>query len=187
MDEYRPAYRQTLPLTLERFTSQLEDLRRGYVYATQHDDLLALDELFCRVVTLEHQVSRWDQKQGSVSRVQDSLRLLNRALKWAWLARDEEEHASGMYAEKIKEAVAILGELELFLEGSQPPKGMTQIQAEALAKTIKARLPQAEVEVREGEAGTGWIVEARNPRRGTSQTFQSAEEFEQLMQNVPQH
>jgi hypothetical protein len=58
MAEYRPAYRQTLPLTLERFTSQVEELRRGYTYATQHDDLLVLDELFCRVVSLEHQVIR---------------------------------------------------------------------------------------------------------------------------------
>jgi hypothetical protein len=59
---------------------------------------------------------------------------------------------------------------------------MTQEQAEALARTIKGRLPQAEVAVKEDEQGTVWLVEARNPWRGTTQIFQDAEQFEQLME-----
>jgi hypothetical protein len=59
---------------------------------------------------------------------------------------------------------------------------MSREDAEALAATIKARLPQAELEVQEAEEGGAWVVEARNPRRGTSQIFRDADQFEQLMQ-----
>jgi hypothetical protein len=93
-----------------------------------------------------------------------------------------------MYADKLKEALAILEDLQLFLESRQPQAGMTQNQAEGLAATIKARLPQAEVETREDEQQRAWVVEARNPRRGTSHIFRSPEEFEELLQaSTPRH
>jgi hypothetical protein len=63
---------------------------------------------------------------------------------------------------------------------------MTQNQAEGLAATIKARLPQAEVEAREDEETRTWMVEARNPRRGTSHIFRSPEEFDELLQTTAQ-
>lgn len=68
----------------------------------------------------------------------------------------------------------------------QQPVGMTQVEAETLAATIRARLPQAEVDVHSREEGTPWVVEARNPRRGTSQIFENPEQFEQLMQTAGQ-
>jgi hypothetical protein len=52
-----------------------------------------------------------------------------------------------------------------------------------LASTITLRLPQAEVEVKREQDGV-WVVEARNPRRGTSQVFHRPEEFEQLLQRA---
>jgi hypothetical protein len=192
MPEYSPAYRNAAPLTLEHLRAELEGLRSMHTYAAHHDDVLVLDELFCRVVALEHAVIQWDREAGELPRVRDSLTLLDRALKWAWLAREEESHAGGMYAAKLKEAIAVLAEMELFLESVQQPQetpeerpaGMTREQAEGLARTIKARLPQAEVAVQEGEGDLVWVVEARNPYRGTTQTFRDPEQFERLMEEA---
>lgn len=123
-----------------------------------------------------------------------TLKELNRALKWAWLAREEEDHAGGMYAQKLKEAIDVLWELQVFLhsernrervpveEVENKPTGMTREEATGLAATIKARLPQAEVEVREDDGAEVWVVEARNPYRGTKQVFSSPQQFEELMQ-----
>ena len=210
MPEYIPTYRTADPLTLDRFRSELEELRSMHLYATHHDDLLVLDELFCLVVTLEHRIQIWNESQ-QLARVRDSIKALNRALKWAWLAREEEEHTSGMYAGKMKEAIAVLQDMELFLESVAPPEeakpepvilpqqpdesdqpepvaveGMSQEQAETLAGTIKARLPQAELEILEDEESGAWLVQAHNPRRGTSQSFRSPQEFEQLMEQAAQ-
>ena len=209
MPEYIPTYRTADPLTLDRFRSELEELRSMHLYATHHDDLLVLDELFCRVVTLEHRVKIWNESQ-QLARVRDSVKALNRALKWAWLAREEEEHTSGMYAGKMKEAIAVLQDMELFLESVAPPEdvklqvappeqpgeieqpvplsaeGMSKEQAETLAGNIKARLPQAELEILEDDQTGAWLVQAHNPRRGTSQIFRDPEQFEQLMEQAAQ-
>jgi hypothetical protein len=190
MPEYSPAYRTASPLTLEHLRAELEVLRAMHAYAAHHDDALVLDKTFCRVVALEHAVRRWDREAGALPRVRDSLTLLDRALKWAWLAREEESHAGGMYAAKLKEAIAVLAEMELFLESVQQPQeapeerpaGMTREQAEGLAHTIKARLPRAEVAAQEDEGG--WVVEARNPYRGTTQVFRDPEQFERLMEEA---
>jgi hypothetical protein len=191
--EYTPAYRQAPPFTLEALGRELEMLHVMHGYATRHDDTLVLDELVCRLVRLEHVLLLWDREREQLPQVRDSLRALDRALKWAWLAREEEAHASGLYAGKLKEAIAGLEDLRAFLvsrsehEPAQETReerhqmGMTREVAEELAGTIKARLPQAEVEMREGEQGV-WVVEARNPRRGTTQLFQTPEQFQALMQ-----
>jgi len=190
MPEYVPAYRTASPLTLEHLRGELEVLRSMHAHAAHHDDVLVLDETFCRVVALEHAVIRRDREAGELPRVRDSLMLLDRALKWAWLAREEESHAGGMYAAKLKEAIAVLAEMELFLESvHQPPEtpeerpaGMSREQAEGLARAIKARLPRAEVAAQEDECG--WVVEARNPYRGTTQVFRDPEQFERLMEEA---
>lgn len=195
MPEYLPAYKQTLPLTLPRLEEELDILRSMHTYAIRHDDVLVLDELFCRIVPFEHRISLWNQNTGPVPRVADSLVILDRALKWAWLAREEEKHVNGMYAGKLREALAVLEELYVFLSSGTTPDelqaeqpqtrgGMTHDEAKALAATISTRLPQAEVEVKEASDPGVWVVEARNPRRGTSQVFASVHQFEDLMQAV---
>lgn len=65
-------------------------------YASNHDDVLALDELFCAIVTLEHRIMRWEGEETQHGRMVTSLKELNRGLKWAWLAREEEDHAAGI-------------------------------------------------------------------------------------------
>lgn len=98
-----------------------------------------------------------------------------------------------MYATKLKEAIDVLQELQEFLHSEhsrehipveEKPEGMTRGEAVALASMIKTRLPQAEVEVKRGDPGEAWVVEAQNPMRGTSQVFANAEQFEQLMQTT---
>lgn len=191
MADYNPTYRMAPPLTIEHFEARLKELHPVYAYATEHDDVLVLDELFCRIVGLEHRIIRWEREHEQCPRVASSIKELDRALKWAWLARDEEDHAGGMYAQKLNEALDVLSELQVFLQSErtrepataqQKPEGMTRNEAEALATTIKARLPQAQVEVR--EQNLTWVVEARNPRRGTSQVFSSTDQFEQLMEGT---
>lgn len=190
MADYVPAYQTAPVLTVEHFEAGLEELPPILAYATGHDDVLVLDELFCRIVALEHRIMAWEREHEQRPRVAGSLKQLDRALKWAWLARDEEDHAGGMYVDKLKEAIEVLDELRIYLQSERQPEseaapapgpGMTWEEAEALAATIKTRLPQAEVEVKRSEGGDTWVVEARNPRRGTSQVFLSADQFERLM------
>ncbi len=181
MAEYTPAYHKTAPLTIEHFQARMEELDVIHAYATSHDDVLALDELFCTIVTLEHRIMRWERDHEERPRVATSLKELDRALKWAWLAREEEDHAGGMYAGKLKEAIAVLRDLYVFLDALRKPQGMTKEQAETLATTIKRRLPLAEVETKAETGGAVWVVEARNPGRGTKQVFHQPAEFEHLM------
>lgn len=193
MADYNPTYRMAPPLTIEHFEARLKELHPIYTYATDHDDVLVLDELFCRIVGLEHRIMLWEREHEQRPRVASSLKELDRALKWAWLARDEEEHAGGMYATKLKEALGVLQELEVFLHSERnkervlaelKPAGMTREEADELASAIKARLPQAEVEVKQGEGAAAWVVQARNPLRGTSQMFATMEQFERLMRQT---
>jgi hypothetical protein len=190
MAEYTPAYELAAPLTVEHLDARIEELEGIHAYALEHDDVMALDELFCRIVALEHRIIRWEHEEDLGARVETSLKELNRALKWAWLARDEEDHTGGMYGTKLKEANAVLRDLAVYLETTRRriaepaaprPDGMTQQGAETLAEVIKRRLPQAEVEVRAEPGGRSWVVEARNPRRGTVMVFRSPEEFKALM------
>src|SRR5690242_111469 len=116
MAEYTPAYRMTQPLTIEHLEARVEELEGIHIYATKHDDVLALDELFCKIVTLEHRVILWQREHEQESRVVASLKELDRALKWAWLAREEEDHANGMYAGKLREAIGVLQDLYAFLD-----------------------------------------------------------------------
>src|SRR5947209_4780615 len=116
MAEYTPAYRMAQPLTIEHLEARVEELEHIHAYATTHDDVLALDDLFCKIVALEHRIILWEREQNHGERVAISLKELDRALKWAWLARDEEDHANGMYADKLKEAIAVLADLQAFLE-----------------------------------------------------------------------
>lgn len=191
MAEYAPDYLKVPPLTVEHLDARVEELRPILVYAREHDDVLALDELFCRIVTLEHRIILWERAHEQRAHVARSRKELDRALKWAWLAREEEDHAGGMYGGKLGEAIEVLQELRVFLHSIREMtivpaesggEGMSREEADSLATTIKERLPQAEVEVRAGDQPGVWVVEARNPRRGTSQVFLSTEQFEQLMQ-----
>src|SRR5438309_11192901 len=92
MGEYAPAYRKAPPLTIEHFDVRLEELPPILAYATEHDDMLVLDELFCTIVTLEHRIMLWEREHEQRPHVASSRKELDRALQWAWRALDEEDH-----------------------------------------------------------------------------------------------
>jgi hypothetical protein len=57
MADYTPTYRKSPLLTIEHPEDSVGELKAIHAYATGQDDLLALDELFCRIVSLEHRLA----------------------------------------------------------------------------------------------------------------------------------